>query len=58
MSPTVKDAEWKLLEGPKNVAEDDFTSNIPQKHLKKRTDSAQEQHKGEGCQHLNVEPSA
>ena len=40
------------------MAEDDFTSNIPQKHLKKMTDLAQEQHKGEGYQHLNVEPSA
>ena len=28
------------------------------KHSKKRTDSVQEQHKGEGCQHLNVEPIA
>ena len=28
------------------------------KHPKKRTDSAQEQHRGKGCQHLNVEPIA
>ena len=28
------------------------------KRPKKRTDSAQDQHKGRGCQHLNVEPIA
>ena len=28
------------------------------KHPKKRTDSAQEQHRGKGCQHLTVEPIA
>ena len=28
------------------------------KRPKKRTDSAQEQHRGKGCQHLNVEPIA
>ena len=35
-------APWR----PKDVAKDDFTSNISQKRLKKGTDLVQEQHKG------------
>ena len=56
--PYCQGRTMKVLWRPKDVAEDDFTPNISPKCLKKRTDSVQEQHEGEGCQHLNVEPSA